>query len=283
MHKKYISHDEVILYSETFGSPTAKTCLLIAGAGASARFWTDTFCERISSHGYFVIRYDHRDSGLSSAIDYEPHPYTVYDLAQDAFIILDTYAIEKAHVIGHSMGGLIAQIMAITLPSRIETFTSISMGATKAAKPSEETMSVLMQNNPQGQFESNLEGFMRLWKVLNGTIDLDEDLAITYTKDLYDRTIHKVGVAWNHIKCQEDLKDLLDKLKQNTIPALFIHGQEDLLIPCEASQKAAELCTHSQFKPVIGMGHMFFNRDLEEKIASLLLEHFKTVSDTTQP
>lgn len=86
---------------------------------------------------------------------------------------------------------------------------------------------------PTQSFEVDLPGFMRSWKILNGSIKLDEELAITYTKDLYQRTSHPIGVAWNHIRCQGALGNIGDGLKANTVPALFIHGEDDQLIPIQ--------------------------------------------------
>jgi len=116
---------------------------------------------------------------------------------------------------------------------------------------------------------------MRSWCVLNGTFPVDETMAIAYTKDLYERSRHKVGVAWNHIKAQEGFHNLAGQLATITVPSLFIHGELDPLIPLEAGRETAHAVPHAQFKALIGMGHMMFNRELEKKIAHLLIQHFE--------
>lgn len=273
MQSQHIPHKNLSLYTESFGNPDDAACLLISGAGAPARFWTDRFCHSLALNGYFVIRYDNRDTGLSTAVDYDLNPYSVFDLADDAVAILDAHDIEKAHVVGHSMGGLIAQILAVEYPGRVLSFTSLSVGVTKTAHPPAEIMEVLMQNNPQGNFEEDLPAFMRSWAIINGTVPLDETLAQAYTQDLYDRSIHKVGVAWNHIKCEQDLRDLPEKLKLNSLPGLFLHGEKDPLIPPQAGRENAALTPHSKFMIIPGMGHMIFNQAIEDQILRHLLNH----------
>lgn len=281
INNKVTQIKSISLYSESFGNPKDTACLLIAGAGASARFWSDEFCEHISQNGYFVIRYDHRDIGLSSAINYNNHPYTVFDLADDAKDILKSYGIKQAHVVGHSMGGIIVQILATHSPEVIKSFVSISVGInTNAIQPSKEVMDILMQNKPVGDFNTDLTGFMKSWAILNGNVPMDQKLATEYTNDLYTRTIHKVDVAWNHINSQKNIAMLIDKLPQNRIPGLFIHGDADPLIARDDSIKNAEMTGNSRFEVVPGMGHMVFNRAIQDRIALLVLKHLQMSDDT---
>lgn len=115
---------------------------------------------------------------------------------------------------------------------------------------------------------------MKSWRVLNGTFETDEKMAFTYTHDLYFRTKHKVSVAWNHIHCQEGLGDLSKELINNTVPGLFIHGELDPLIPVQSAIDTAKVTAHSELIIIPGMGHMFFNRSLEDQIEKYLIRHF---------
>ncbi len=108
-----VDHGPLSLHTESFGNQCHHVIVLISGAGATARFWSNDFCEQIVEAGYYVIRFDHRDQGLSSAVNYEHYPYTVKELAGDVIAILDAYHIQQAHIVGHSMGGTIAQLLAI--------------------------------------------------------------------------------------------------------------------------------------------------------------------------
>lgn len=260
------------LYTESFGLQKNTPILLISGAGASSLFWTDDFCKSLTESNYSVIRFDHRDCGLSSSVNYDRDPYTVHDLAKDALAILDAYNIKKAFVVGHSMGGIIAQILGLDYPERILGFASISVGTVQPfASPSEKTMKRLMKNLPAGDFEKDLPGFMNSWRILNGKAPLDVEMAESYTRDLYERTNHPVGVAWSHIKAQENLPDFTLKLQKCTVPALFIHGEDDPLIPIENGENTARNCKNSSFKAIPKMGHMIFN----EQIQAQILENLK--------
>lgn len=279
INHRYINCNDITLYTEYFGKQQNQACLLIAGAGASAKFWSTFLCEELAAQGYFVIRYDHRDIGLSSAINYDTKPYTVFDLATDAKDVLASFNIKHVHVVGHSMGGIIAQILAVEYPEYVRTFTSMSVGINNdEIKVSQEVMDALMQNQPSGNYETDLAGFMRSWRILNGKAQLDEEMAQNYTKDLYVRSIHKVGIAWNHINCQKNISGLPQKLSQNKIPVLFIHGKEDPLIPLSNGLENARITSCSEFKAINNMGHMFFNKGIEREIIISLLKHFNCQS-----
>jgi pimeloyl-ACP methyl ester carboxylesterase len=272
---QYVHHNGLRIYCEAIGDSAKPAVLLICGAGAHAHFWTDALCETIVKAGYYVIRFDHRDSGLSSAVDFEKEPYSVADLAEDALAILDAFHIKKAHVVGHSMGGTIVQLLAIIHPDRLRSLTSISVATVgEKAVPSQETMKTLLENRPTQNFEESLEGFMRSWRLLNGALPLDEKMATKYTKELYTRSMHQVGVAWNLIRCQEGLPDLSSQLNKVTVPSLFLHGEKDVLISIEGAQNTARAVPHAALLILPGMGHMMFHKELQQHIAMLLLHHF---------
>ena len=108
------------IWYETFGTPTDPAYLLITGGGGcQGILWPTYFCERLAKEGFYVIRYDNRDSGFSTCFDFNTNPYTLSDIAKDAIGLLDFLRIEKAHVFGLSMGGLVAKIMAAHYPQRI--------------------------------------------------------------------------------------------------------------------------------------------------------------------
>lgn len=262
-----------LLYKKMIDIP----CVLISGAGASAMFWSDHFCEILVNSGYRVIRFDHRDQGLSDAVDWDSSPYTVDDLAKDVINILDANKIRQAHVVGHSMGGTIAQLLAIHHPNRLLSYTSMSVATTaNVGGPSKETMDALMENKPTQSYENDLPGFMRSWKILNAGYPVDPQLASAYTLDLYQRSKHKVGVAWHHIWCQENYGDLSEKLSNITVKGLFIHGEDDPLIPVNGGKQNQLLTPNSELIVIEKMGHMFFNMDLEKIIANHLVEHFNS-------
>jgi len=277
----FVKNDSVKLWVETMGDVSRPAVVLIAGAGAHARFWSDPLCEKICEGGYFVIRFDHRDIGLSSAIDYEINPYTLRDLVGDVLAVLDQFRIKKAHVVGHSMGGTIAQLMAIHHPDRVVSYTSMSVAAVggDTTQPSDETMAALLENKPTQNFKESLPGFMRSWEILNGNVPLDRKMAEEYTQELYERSDHEAGVAWNHIHAQEKIGDLSKSLEKLTIPGLFVHGEKDPLIPVQGGINTANAASNAALQVIPDMGHMMFNSDLQKRLASILLKHFsETVS-----
>jgi len=155
----FVQRGDLTLWTEAVGDPKNPACVLISGAGAPAKFWTDEFCKMIAKGGYYVIRFDHRDQGLSSAVDFEHHPYTVRDMAGDVMAVLDGYHIKKAHIVGHSMGGMIAQLVAIEHPDRVLSMISMSVGTVgQLSAPSQEIMTVLLENKPTQDLRRKLAG-----------------------------------------------------------------------------------------------------------------------------
>jgi pimeloyl-ACP methyl ester carboxylesterase len=208
-------------------------------------------------------------------VDFEKESYSVVDLSEDAIAILDDLSIKKAHVVGHSMGGTIAQLLAIFHPDRLLSCTSCSVsGIGASVVPDQKVMKVLLENTPTQNFEDSLDGFIRSWNLLNGDFPLDEQMAGEYTKELYARSLHPVGVAWNHIRCQEKLPNLSKQLKEITVPTLFLHGGRDVLIPVDQALNAARAIPKASLEILPQMGHMMFHRELQRQIAELLLDHF---------
>lgn len=275
LQNRLITSGDLTLWTQRFTSnPSADTCVLISGAGAPAMFWTDEFCQKIVASGFNVIRFDNRDIGLSDPVDWDKNPYSIEDLARDVLNILDAYGIDSAHVVGHSMGGIVAQWLAMQYPTRIKSYTSISVATCGiAGEPPSEIMEVLLENKPTQHFINDLPGFMRSWGILNGNYELDRKLAEKYTQDLYIRSKHKVDVAWHHIWCEQGYLDLTNRLRQITVSGLFIHGEVDPLVPVKAGIETQRQALHSELLIIPGMGHMIFNRSLEDIIANAIITH----------
>lgn len=246
MKSKSVQSTEAIeLYTESFGQPSKIACVLIAGAMAPGRFWTDEFCKTLSSKKYLVIRYDHRDIGLSSTVDWKTAPYTLADLAADAIAILDAYGCEAAYFIGHSMGGHICQQIALNYPNRMVGFAAISSGPIGSTPDTDrpisdsekatldKTWDIFLSRKDSNDFEEMVDGFLEIWKYLNTSIPFDEKMARAYTIDLLTRTKHVIQAGNNHELVMRGLyesfpqqRNLIEKIKA---PALIIHGGQDPL------------------------------------------------------
>jgi len=267
------------IWIKTYGEVSHQACLLINGAGANSSFWSDKLIHSLVSKGFFVITYDHRDFGYSDKLDFNKKPYDVMDLAQDAINILDSLKIDKAHIVGQSMGGFIAQLLAIHYPDRLISLTSISSSTNSPdiPPPLKETWDIFMENNPSGIYENDLKGFLKVWKYLNGTADFDEDLAIEYTRNIYARQKIKGALGASHVKAQANLTDRSEQLKKENIPALIIHGEEDYLVDKYGGIQTAECMPDSKLVLIPQMGHMPFNRNIlmkmENEIIQFLLEN----------
>ena len=123
MTEKIIRFNDVHICTESFGEINNPTILLIMGATASMIYWEEEFCKRLSNQGFHIIRYDNRDVGKSITYEYGHPEYTFEDLADDAIQVLDAYKVDKAHIVGMSMGGIITQIIALKHPSRVLTIS----------------------------------------------------------------------------------------------------------------------------------------------------------------
>lgn len=289
-------NSQIHVYTEHFGNITNPVILLISGAMAPARFWIDSFCKQLSDSGYFVVRYDHRDMGLSSAVDYAKNPYTLHDLAHDAVAILDAYGIKKAHIVGHSMGGAIAQLMALDYPSRVLSITAISSSVLSNAELTpqekaslEKTWQVMSRNKPTKIYPQSVDGFLKSFEYLHGTIPMDQEIAHAYIKDIYERTLPE-HLEWfekfssgieplhNHVKAQQNIDDHMQDLTHIKIPTLVIHGQDDCLaFPRIAKEFCADLIPNAKMQIIPGMGHMILNRDLFMQIKDIVLDYIEKI------
>lgn len=278
------------LHTETFGKSSDPACVLIAPKMATARFWTDTFCQYIADQGFFVIRYDHRDVGESSEIDWQKMPYTMADLAKDAISILDSYGIQQAHFIGDSMGGWICQRIGVDFPQRVRSLVIISAGPIEITdewlipltKEEEATL-----NNTSRMFVSckggrtldeTVQMFLPIWRHLNGEIPLDREMAKKFTRDLLVRTKNK-NAGKNHELMMSNFlstmkrENALQKIQQ---PTLVILGDKDPVVLPRHTKSVADAILGTRLVVIEGMGHSIFNRNLQGKIAKLVVEHLIT-------
>ena len=270
----YISIEEDLqLWVETYGHSENEACLLISGAGANSSFWSDRLCTNLVEKGFFVIKYDHRDFGYSSTIDWEKEPYDFMQLAIDALVILDSLKVDKAHLVGHSMGGFMVQLLGIHYPERVLSMTSISSStnAPSVPPPPEETWEIFLANKPQNNFEKDLPGFLKVWKFLNGTADFDEELAIEYTKNLYERQVIDGALGASHVKAQQSLSDRTEALKGINIPTLVMHGEEDYAVDKYGAIQTAECIPNAKLVLIPQMGHLPFNHEISDRFDAEIL------------
>jgi len=278
---------EVELVYDTFGNPSSPPMLLIMGLGAQMIRWDDAFCKAIAAQGRWVIRFDNRDVGLSTKCDEAgipdvmsliqgqkvDVPYTLKDMAADAVGLLDTLEIKTADVVGVSMGGMIAQTIAIHYPERVRTLTSImsSTGNPDLPQSTPEAMSVLLAP-PASNRDNYVTDQLKAAKVLHGTkYPLNEEYVRNYAERSYDRCYNPTGVV-------RQLSAVLGSGRRNEalanvkIPTLVIHGDIDPLVPVEAGKDTAKSIPGAKLVIIEGMGHSF-PTEVVPQILKEILQH----------
>jgi pimeloyl-ACP methyl ester carboxylesterase len=255
---------------ETFGEPSARPLLLIGGLADQLIHWDDDLCRDLSQRGHYVIRFDNRDSGLSTKFDQawaadlgtltsgkkSSPPYTLDDMADDAVGLLDAVGIRKAHICGASMGGMIAQTVAIRYSSRILSLISIyaTTGNKDLPPPRPEMMELLLAPAPPER-EAYIEHMVALFKAMAGRgFPFDEAWTRMITTRAYDRSFSPEGTGRQllAIMAQGNRKKALASV---TVPTLVIHGTDDPVVPVEAGRDTAEAIPGAQLMLIEGMGH----------------------------
>ena len=273
---KIVANGEVKIYTESFGKAEDTAVLLISGAMAPALFWEDSFCQALSSQGYHVIRFDNRDMGKSTHFPQSAPdsgielPYSIGDMVEDARVVLEAHSTDPGHIIGHSLGGSIAQLFAISYPEKTLSLTAISCPIlARGGLPFIETdpavtealWKVLMANPMHQDFEKGAPEFLKVWRCLNGGWELDEAMANKYTKAIYETEV--IGPAWNHTKIQDGIRDILKEMENINKPMLFIHGEKDFLPSNPHNTKLlARHLTGAHVFILKNGGHMFFNKQI---------------------
>ena len=255
---------------ETAGSPQDPALLLIMGLGAQLTLWPEGFCELLAQRGYHVVRFDNRDVGLSTKLDGAPVPdvvaalsgdassaaYTLNDMADDAAALLGALGIAAAHVVGASMGGMIAQALAIRHPDRVLSLCSImsTTGDRTVGQPAPEAMSVLLQPPPASREEAaerRVQGHLA-WGGRGFPVDEDE-LRRTATAD-YDRCWAPMGTARQLVAIMAS-GDRTAALGAVRVPTLVIHGTDDRLVGPDGGEATAKAVAGAELLLVEGMGH----------------------------
>lgn len=262
---------------ETFGDKSNPAFLLIMGLGTQMIYWDAAYCQQLADRGFYVIRYDNRDVGLSTklgehgvpnvpqmmmeAIMGQPIsvsvPYTLDHMADDAVGLLDYLGIDQAHLCGISMGGMIAQTVAFRYPERVLSLTSImsSTGARGLPNATPEAMATLSMSSPSNR-EGYVENALKVWKIIAGSgFPFEEDRVRALAGEAFDRCFYPEGFH-RHLAAILAHGDRTERLKQIKAPTLVIHGTEDPLVPFGHGEATAKAIAHAEFMPIEGMGHI---------------------------
>ncbi|MGW5093734.1 alpha/beta fold hydrolase [Streptomyces nodosus] len=283
---------EVSLAYESFGDPGDPPVLLVMGFGAQLLAWHEDFCRALAERGRHVIRYDNRDCGLSTTFDDHPVdmgafiaavssgdlpaalamvPYRLLDMADDGLGLLTALGFERAHVVGASMGGMIAQTMALSSPERVLTLTSMmsSTGESEYGRPSPEAQAVLFGPRP-----GDREGYVAAAeKELVWASKRYGDAAVLreLAADSYDRAYHPAGIG-RQLGAMILSGSRADALRELRVPTLVIHGLDDTLIDPTGGKRTADLVPGAELLLIPDMGHDR-PRELWPKLIDALVAH----------
>lgn len=259
---------------EIFGDANAEPMLLIMGLGAQMIIWDDEFCERLAARGFRVIRFDNRDIGMSSKLSGGKRltalellklrflkipvaaPYRIIDMARDTTGLMDALGIQSAHLVGASMGGMIAQEIAISFPERVRSLTSImsTTGNPKVPPPTREASAMLMAPPPTTR-EEYLDRFAKTWKLLRvGSFPEDEAADRLRAERTYQRGLSPAGVG-RQLRAILASGSRKTRLRAVKAPTLVIHGTVDPLVHPMGGTDTAASIPGARLLMIEGMGH----------------------------
>jgi pimeloyl-ACP methyl ester carboxylesterase len=272
---------------DTFGDPASPPVLLIMGLGAQMTLWEPEFCQAVAERGYYVIRFDNRDIGLSTWLDDAGEidltdvvsgavgaPYSMGDMAADAAGLLDALRIESAHIVGASMGGMIAQTFVIDFPNKTRTLTSImsTTGDLAVGQPTPDALGALLGLAPTSREEA-IESEIQSAKVIGSPgYPADEAHLRERAASDYDRSFHPAGMA-RQLAAIVSQPDRTSALRSVRVPTLVIHGAEDPLVDPSGGRATADAVPNAKLKMVPGMGHDL-PPELNDEVVDSLVELF---------
>jgi pimeloyl-ACP methyl ester carboxylesterase len=277
---------------ETFGDASATPLLLIMGLGAQMISWDEAFCIQLAGRGFRVIRYDNRDSGLSTWMDeaglpdlgevlsgHEKPAYTLDGLAADAVGLLDSLGIAEAHIVGASMGGFIAQLVVLNHPERVLSLTSLMSGpgGLDATPPKPEGAAVLTLNPPATREERIAQG-VSIRRALLGSGDpvVEEAEAARATRAI-DRAYHPAGTA-RQLAATLAAQGRVERLRSVRVPTLVVHGVDDVLVPVENGRSVAAAVPGARLIEFEGMGH-----DLPKRVWPAVIDAISDLAKQAAP
>ena len=289
----HIQANGISIAYETHGDPGNPPLLLVMGLGAQLTLWPIELVDALVQRGYYVIRHDNRDIGLSEKFGHAgvPNfrrvalmrmfglrarlPYRLTDMADDAVALLSELGIDKAHVVGASMGGMIVQLMAIHHPDRLLSMTSImsTTGNPRLPRPRPEAMQALLNRAPaNATLEDVIPIGFRVARAIGSPAypTPEERLRERIARD-FNRSFYPEGAA-RQISAIMDDGDRRKRLKQVRVPSLVIHGTDDPLVPVEGGRDTAAHIPGAKLLELPGMGHDL-PLELVETIADALAEH----------
>ena len=239
---------------ETFGTDGDPALMLLHGLGSSMLVWPEEMCAGFVDRGFFVLRMDHRDSGLSTVLP-DGARYTLEDMAGDAVAVLDAAGCDRAIVCGYSLGGMVAQAAAAACGERVAGLVSISShtGEAGVGDPTPEALAALTAP-PAGTVAAQIEADLAGYRIWSSPDWRNEQAEREYLERSYRRAWHP-GASQRQFKAAARSGSRADALRSLDVPTLVIHGSADPLITPDAGRRTAELVPGAEYVEIEGMGH----------------------------
>jgi pimeloyl-ACP methyl ester carboxylesterase len=287
MTERMIKSGDVDICTEAFGDESDTPILLIMGASASMLMWPEELCERLAAAGRFVIRYDNRDTGLSTHYPLGEPDYTVEDMADDAVAVLDAYGIDTAHVVGASMGGMITQQVALRHRDRVRTITPImstpdpgavvgvlsgedASGALPGPKPELIAAALAQAGVDPSDKQAVIEARVAFFGVLHGpAYPYDE----AQMRDVFTREVERdpnFQSSANHQVAIGKTPPWRSRLATLDVPTLVIHGTADPILPYEHGVALAKDIAGAELLTMEGVGHELPGEEMDAIVPAIL-------------
>lgn len=262
---------DIELCYQTFGDPDDDPLLLVMGLGGPMNWWDPELCAALAGAGFFVIRYDNRDTGRSTVLQAPVRrstlvrafagarvrvPYDMRDLAEDAFGLLDHLGLESAHVVGVSMGGMIVQTMAITRPARVRSMTSImsTTGKRTVGWQHPSLLPALIARRKPGR-EAYIRTSVMVWTMIGSPdFPLDREEIARRAGETYDRGIDPAGVLRQMLAVVTQ-RSRSERLRAVRVPTLVVHGLADKMVHVSGGRATAAAVPGAELLLIDGMGH----------------------------
>jgi pimeloyl-ACP methyl ester carboxylesterase len=278
---------------EQFGNPADRPLVLIMGLGSQMVLWPRAFCERLAAAGHWVVRFDNRDVGLSTQLDdagmpkifevlaareegrQADVPYLLSDRAADTVGLMDALDIDKAHICGLSMGGMIAQTIAIEHPHRVISLISMESTTGEPDLPAEPEVAGALIKPIPAEREAYIRYMLDLFRLFAGGSDqYDEETQREMSAMSYDRSVNPAGFArqFAAVVASGGRRRALASVK---VPALVIHGTADTLFPSEHGKDTADAIPGARFLLIKGLGHGTAYPGLWEEMEEAIITHTK--------
>jgi pimeloyl-ACP methyl ester carboxylesterase len=270
-----VTANGVRLCVDECGPPTGPGILLLGGAASSMDWWEEEFCRRLAGHDRRVVRYDYRDTGQSVASPAGRPDYSGQDLLDDAVALIDVLGLAPVHLVGLSMGGGLAQILAARHPERVATLTLMSTtpvsGAEALPPPDERFTSAATPPAPDwGNRAATVDYLLAGLASFAGDLGVDEPRARQVIARMVDRTADVAASQTNHWML--DSADAED-LPGITVPTLVVHGTADPLLPVAHGEALARRIPGATFLPLPGVGHEYPPEPTWDTVIGALREH----------